>query len=149
MQEKRRVLFPPVPSVLPRSSVKCADSNPPRYSCHRSLFLTHVFLTFFLPFFFFLPFIDPRIVSASPLDCGLPSCLLSLIQALNFHSGSLTHEVKLNYSHYLAVSLHTHSLFSALLTPQAVPDTKVPHCLLCILASGKWVLVRSACRHFG
>lgn len=58
----------------------------------------------------FLPFIDPRIMSASPLDSGLPSCLHSLIQALNFHSGSLTHEVKLNYSHYLAVSLHTHSL---------------------------------------
>lgn len=43
-----------------------------------------------------------------------PSCLLSLIQALNFHSHSLTQEVKLNYSHYLAVSLHSHSLYTCL-----------------------------------
>lgn len=43
-----------------------------------------------------------------------PSCLLSLIQALNFHSHSLTQEVKLNYSHYLAVSLRPYSLCTCL-----------------------------------
>lgn len=71
--------------------------------------LSFYLTSFSLFFLFFLPFIDPRIVSVSPLYCGLPSCLLSLIQDLNFHSRSLTQEVKLNYSYYLAVSLHSHS----------------------------------------
>lgn len=104
------MFFSPASITLPRSSIKSAAFVIP-VNLVMSVFLPHFFLARLPPF---LSFICPGIVSVSLLSCGLPSCPFSLIQALNFHSQSLTQVVKLNYSHYLAISLHTHSLCTCL-----------------------------------
>lgn len=107
---------------------------------------TSLFLPPFLfPLLFFISsFHWPRNVSVSPLSCGLHSRPLSLIHALKFHSHSLTREVRLNYSHYLAGSLHTHSLCTCLsFSPfhSLFKQSRTPKCTrspVFIVHIGKW-----------